>query len=83
MKIKSFLILFFTLVISCASFSQDSSKTAKHHTATMGHHSKHHHKHHKHMMKEGSKADMKADKKESVIKKTTTQKKVEKTDKKY
>lgn len=70
MKIKSLLIAFFSLVISCAAFSQDNSKTAIQHTTTMAHHSKHHskhhhkhHKHHKHSMKEDSKADVKKDKK--------------------
>jgi len=65
MKIKSFLIAFFALIVSCSAFSQDNTSTMHHHSTGKKHH-KHHKKHHKHKMKEGSKEDMKADKKEGM-----------------
>ena len=71
MKIKSLLIAFFALVISCSAFSQDSTKTMHHHSTSM-----HHKKHHKHTMKEGSKADKKEDKKEAMEKKSKSEKKM-------
>ena len=79
MKIKSFLIGFFALIISCSAFSQDSTKTSTmHHHSTGTMHHKHNRMHHKHMMKEGSKADIKEDKKEAIHKKAVTEKKMDK-----
>jgi len=80
MKIRSFLLAFFVLVISCVAYSQDSTKTTMHHHTAITHHrtAVKYHKHRKHVIKEGSKADRKEDKKEASEKKAATEKKTDK-----